>query len=121
MTTRSELETFIGALRFFTRLPVPGPLGQDSVALERAMRYFPAVGLIIGLLAGLAFAVTSFFWPKTLAVLAAMAAAILLTGALHEDGWSDMVDGFGGGWDREKVLAIMRDSCIGSFGSVALP
>ena len=68
MTTRSELETFIGALRFFTRLPVPGPLGQSSVALERAMRYFPAVGLIIGLLAGLAFAVTSFFWPKTLAV-----------------------------------------------------
>ena len=120
MTTRSELETFIGALRFFTRLPVPGPLGQDSVALERAMRYFPAVGLIIGLLAGLAFAVTSFFWPKTLAVLAAMAAAILLTGALHEDGWSDMVDGFGGGWDKEKILSIMRDSCIGSFGSVAM-
>ena len=44
----------------------------------------------------------------------------MVTGALHEDGWSDMVDGFGGGWDREKVLAIMRDSCIGSFGSVAL-
>ncbi len=120
MTTRSELETFLGAIRFFTRLPVPGTLGQDSIALERAIRYFPAVGLIIGALAGLAFAVTSFFWPKTLAVLAAMGTAIMVTGALHEDGWSDMVDGFGGGWDREKVLTIMRDSCIGSFGSVAL-
>ena len=120
MSTRSELETFLGAIRFFTRLPVPGVLGQDSVALERAIRYFAAVGLIIGALAGLAFAVTSFFWPKTLAVLAAMGTAIMVTGALHEDGWSDMVDGFGGGWDREKVLTIMRDSCIGSFGSVAL-
>lgn len=120
MSTRSELETFLGAIRFFTRLPVPGTIGQDSVALERAMRYFPAIGLIVGALAGLAFAVTSFFWPKTLAVLAAMGTAILVTGALHEDGWSDMVDGFGGGWDREKILAIMRDSCIGSFGAVAL-
>lgn len=120
MSTRSELETFFGAIRFFTRLPVPGTLGQDGVALARAMRYFPATGLIVGTLAGLAFALTTFFWPKTLAVLAAMAAAILTTGALHEDGWSDMVDGFGGGWDREKVLAIMRDSAVGSFGATAL-
>jgi cobalamin 5'-phosphate synthase/cobalamin synthase len=120
MSTRSQLETFLGAIRFFTRLPVPGTLGVDAVALERAMRYFPAIGLIVGGLAGLAFAVTTFFWPKTLAVLAAMATAILVTGALHEDGWSDMVDGFGGGWDREKVLAIMRDSCVGSFGAAGL-
>lgn len=120
MSPRSELETFLGAIRFFTRLPMPGTLGLDSIALERAMRYFPAIGLIVGGLAGLAFAVTTFFWPKTLAVLAAMATAILVTGALHEDGWSDMVDGFGGGWDREKVLAIMRDSCVGSFGAAGL-
>lgn len=120
MSTRSELETFLGAVRFFTRLPVPGTLGQDASALAKAMRYFPAIGLIVGALAGLAFAVTTFFWPKTLAVLAAMATAMLVTGALHEDGWSDMVDGFGGGRDRERVLAIMRDSNIGSFGAVGL-
>jgi adenosylcobinamide-GDP ribazoletransferase len=120
MSPRSELETFLGAIRFFTRLPVPGTLGLDAIALERAMRYFPAIGLIVGGLAGLSFAVTSFFWPKTLAVLAAMATATLVTGALHEDGWSDMVDGFGGGWDRDKVLAIMRDSCVGSFGATGL-
>lgn len=120
MSTRSQLETFLGAIRFFTRLPLPGMLGIDAIALERAMRYFPAIGLIVGGIAGLAFAITTFFWPKTLAVLAAMSAAILVTGALHEDGWSDMVDGFGGGWDREKVLAIMRDSCVGSFGAAGL-
>jgi len=120
MSPRSELETFLGAIRFFTRLPVPGKLGQDSVALERAIRYFPAIGLLVGTLSGLVFAVTSFFWPKTLAVLAAMAATLLVTGALHEDGWSDTVDGLGGGWTRERVLEIMRDSRVGSYGAVAL-
>ena len=120
MSTRSELETFLGALRFFTRLPVPGALGQDAPALARAMRYFSAVGLIVGAIAGLAFAITTFFWPKTLAVLAAMATAILITGALHEDGWSDTVDGLGGGRDKESALSIMRDSRIGTFGAVGL-
>ena len=120
MSTRSQLETFLGAIRFFTRLPVPGTLGQDGIALQRAMRYFPAIGLIVGALAGLAFAVTSFFWPKTLAVLAAMATAILVSGALHEDGWSDMVDGLGGAWNKERALEIMRDSCVDSFGATGL-
>ncbi|MDR0380265.1 MAG: adenosylcobinamide-GDP ribazoletransferase [Candidatus Accumulibacter sp.] len=120
MSKHSELETFLGAIRFFTRLPVPGTLGQDPAALNRAMRYFPAVGLLVGALAGLVFAVTTFFWPKTLAVLAAMITAILVTGAIHEDGWSDMVDGFGGGTDRETILAIMRDSRIGNFGAVGI-
>lgn len=120
MSTRSQLETFLAAIRFFTRLPVPGTLGQDGIALQRAMRYFPAIGLIVGTLAGLAFAVTSFFWPKTLAVLTAMGTAILVSGALHEDGWSDMVDGLGGAWNKERALEIMRDSCVGSFGATGL-
>ena len=120
MSHKSELETFIAAIRFFTWLPIPGPLGRSDESLEQAMRYFPAVGLIVGLLSGLTFAVTTFFWPKTLAVLAAMVAAILLTGALHEDGWCDMVDGFGGGLDKESILSIMRDSRIGGFGMLAM-
>lgn len=53
-------------------------------------------------------------------MLIAIAAAIGLTGALHEDGWSDMVDGFGGGWEKQRILDIMRDSRLGSFGAVAL-
>ncbi|MDR2112903.1 MAG: adenosylcobinamide-GDP ribazoletransferase [Candidatus Accumulibacter sp.] len=120
MSTRSELETFFGAIRFFTRLPALGTLGQDPAALGKGMRYFSSVGLIVGVLAGLVFAIATFFWVKTLAVLAAMVTAILVTGALHEDGWIDTIDGFGGGGDREQVLSIMRDSCIGSFGAVGL-
>ena len=120
MPIRRKLETFAAAIQFFTRLRTPGTQAQGSVALERAIRYFPATGLIVGGIAALVFALASVFWPKTLAVLAAIAVAIYLTGALHEDGWSDMVDGFGGGQDKEKTLAIMRDSCVGSFGAVAL-
>jgi adenosylcobinamide-GDP ribazoletransferase len=120
MFIRTELEYFFGAIRFFTRLPVPAWVGHSSEALERSSRYFPAVGLIVGGIAALVFAITSFVWPKTLAVLASMAITLYVTGAFHEDGWSDMVDGFGGGWGKTQILAIMKDSRIGSFGAVAL-
>ena len=120
MNLRSELDYFFGAIRFFTRLPIPAWVGHSSEALQRSIRYFPTVGLIVGGIAALVFASTSFFWPKTLAVLAAMASTLYITGAFHEDGWSDMVDGFGGGWEKEQILTIMKDSRIGSFGAVAL-
>ena len=115
-----ELEYFFGAVRFFTRLPVPGWVGHSAEALNHSARYFTLVGLIVGLIGALVFALTSFFFPKTLAVLLAMAATILVTGAFHEDGWADMVDGFGGGWTRERTLEIMKDSRIGSYGAIAL-
>ncbi len=120
ISARNELEYFFGAIRFFTRLPVPAWVGHSSKALERSSRYFPAVGLIVGGIAALVFLLTSFIWPKTLAVLASMAITLYITGAFHEDGWSDMVDGFGGGWEKTQILAIMKDSRIGSFGAVAL-
>jgi adenosylcobinamide-GDP ribazoletransferase len=120
MSARNEIAYFFGAIRFFTRLPVPRWVGHSSEALEQSTRYFPAVGLIIGGLAALVFALASGFWPKTLAVLASMAITLYATGAFHEDGWSDMADGFGGGWDKAQILMIMKDSRIGSFGAVAL-
>jgi adenosylcobinamide-GDP ribazoletransferase len=118
MSARRELDSLLGAIRFFTRLKVPGR--HDDVALERAIRYFPAVGLLVGAIAALVFVAASLVWPKTLALITAISAAVVVTGAIHEDGWSDMVDGFGGGASREKVLAIMRDSALGSFGALAL-
>ncbi len=117
---RRELEYFFGAIRFFTRLPVPAWVGHSPEALNHSARYFPLVGLVVGLIGALVFAASSFFLPKTLAVLLAMAATIHVTGAFHEDGWADMVDGFGGGWTRERTLEIMKDSRIGSFGAIAL-
>jgi adenosylcobinamide-GDP ribazoletransferase len=124
MSERSELETFLGAIRFFTRLPVPEAFGQDMddpAVRTGAMAYFPAVGLLaVGVPAAAAFAVAVYFWPKTLAVLAAMAAAMLVTGARHENGWVATVDALCGGGDRGTVLAGLREPGIGRFGVIAL-
>jgi adenosylcobinamide-GDP ribazoletransferase len=107
---RRELEYFFGAVRFFTRLPVPAWVGHSAAALNRSARYFPAVGLIVGGIGALVY----------LAVLLSMAATIYATGAFHEDGLADTVDGLGGGWDKLRILEIMKDSRVGSYGVVAM-
>jgi adenosylcobinamide-GDP ribazoletransferase len=117
---RQELASFLGAIRFFTRLPVPEWVGHSADGLNRSARYFPAVGILIGLIAALVYLLTSIFWPKTLAVLLAMAATLYATGAFHEDGLADTADGLGGGWDKARILDIMKDSRVGSYGVVAL-
>ncbi len=117
---RRELEYFLGAVRFFTRLPVPAWVGHSPAALNQAARYFPAVGLVVGLIGGLVYALATLFWPKTVAVLLSMAATLYATGAFHEDGLSDAVDGLGGGWEKGRILEIMKDSRVGSYGVVAL-
>ncbi|MDR1887911.1 MAG: adenosylcobinamide-GDP ribazoletransferase [Zoogloeaceae bacterium] len=115
-----ELDYFFGALRFFTRLPVPAWVGHGEEGLNHATRYFPAVGLLVGLIAALVWVMTSLFWPKPIALLLSLGATLLVTGAFHEDGLADMTDGFGGGWDKARILEIMKDSRIGNFGAIAL-
>jgi len=117
---RREAEAFLGAVRFFTRIPVPAWVGHSAEGLNRSARYFPAVGLLIGALAALAYLVAACLWPKPVAVLLSMAATIYATGAFHEDGLSDATDGLGGGWDKLRILEIMKDSRVGSYGVVAL-
>lgn len=117
---RQEAEAFFGAVRFFTRLPVPAWVGHSQDALDRAARYFPLVGILVGVLGGLTFLLTAYVLPVSLAILFSMAATLLVTGAFHEDGLADAVDGFGGGWTKPQVLAIMKDSRIGSYGAIAV-
>jgi adenosylcobinamide-GDP ribazoletransferase len=117
---RQEAEAFFGAVRFFTRLPVPAWVGHSQEALDRAARYFPLVGILVGALGGLTFLLAAFVLPVSIALLFSMAATLLVTGAFHEDGLADAVDGFGGGWTKPQVLAIMKDSRIGSYGALAI-
>ena len=108
------------AFQFLTRLPVPGP-PLDGKELGRALAWFPLPGLALGALAaGLAWLAGPHLAPGVLAVLVvALLAAV--TGGLHLDGLADVADGLGGGHgDRERSLAIMRDSRIGAFGAAAL-
>ena len=109
------------AAAFLTRLPIRSEEPAGLAVLARAARCFPLVGLGIGLAGALVYAVGSeLALPPLPATVLAVAAVVLLTGALHEDGFADTVDGFGGGRDRDHKLRIMRDSRIGTYGVIAL-
>jgi len=111
---------FLLAVGFFTRLPVPVLPDFHESELHHAARYFPLVGLLVGLLAAMVWWLAGWILPPALAVLCSMAATIYVTGAFHEDGLADSADGLGGGMDRARKLEIMQDSRLGSYGAIAL-
>lgn len=111
---------FLLALSFFTRIPVSSFANFQESDLNHSTKYFPLVGIIVGAVGALVFWLSDILLPLEVAVLLSMAATILLTGAFHEDGLTDAIDGLGGGWSKEQVLTIMVDSRIGSYGAVAL-
>jgi len=112
----------VRSLGFLSRLPVPGRYfeGHDG-GMSRTVQAFPVAGMLIMLPPAAVFGILlAFRSDPAVAALVALIALTLITGALHEDGLSDTADGVGGGRDREKALAIMRDSRIGSYGASAL-
>jgi adenosylcobinamide-GDP ribazoletransferase len=115
-----QVRLFFIALQFFTRVPIPRWVGFEPAWLQHASRYFPLVGLCVGIVAALVYGAAAWIWPAPVAVLLSTAASLYLTGAFHEDGLADMCDGFGGGYTRDKIMDIMKDSRIGSYGAVAL-
>lgn len=117
---RQEAESFLGAVRFFTRLPVPAWVGHSTEGLNQSARYFPLVGALVGALGAAAYVLSSLVFPLGLSVLISMVVTVLITGAFHEDGFADAVDGFGGGWEKAQILTIMKDSRIGSYGALGL-
>ena len=117
---RHELRLFFTALQFFTRLPVPRWVGFDAAWLQHATRYFPAVGILVGVVCAIGYWLASLLLPQVVAVLLSTAAGIYLTGAFHEDGFADVCDGFGGGMQASRVLEIMRDSRVGAYGAIGI-
>ena len=117
---KAEWRLWLVALSFFTRLPVPMAAEFNEADLNHAAKYFPLVGIVVGMVAAAIFGLAVVVWPVELAVLASMAATLWLTGAFHEDGLADAADGLGGGHSRARALTIMRDSRLGSFGAIAL-
>src|SRR5512146_3382426 len=118
---RGLLDDFIVATAVLTRLPVGAaiPAGGDG-DVAAAGWAFPLGGAGVGALAALAFLVAEIAGcGNTPAALLAVAAGVAVTGALHEDGLADTVDGFGGGAVRDAKLAIMRDSRPGTLGMLA--
>lgn len=117
---RKELNIFLNALMFYSRIPVPFRIEFSNEVLNKATRYFTLVGMIIGGLGALLYWLAALILPLPLAVALSMAGTIFITGAFHEDGFADFCDGFGGGYSKEKILDIMKDSRIGTYGSIGL-
>lgn len=115
-----ELRLFFTALQFFTRLPIPAWVGYQPDWLQQSARYFPLVGLLVGALSALVLWMAQWIWPAPIAVGLAIATGLLITGGFHEDGLADTFDGLGGAVSRERALAIMKDSRLGSYGALAL-
>lgn len=112
------------AVQFLTRLPVPWLAGLSgevvAVGLVRAVGWFPLVGALVGVITASVTMGAAMLWPVWVAVLLALAVEALVTGAFHEDAVADFCDAFGGGQSADDVRRIMKDSRIGSYGSVGL-
>jgi adenosylcobinamide-GDP ribazoletransferase len=117
---RRELIRLLAATQYFTCLPVPAWVGHSTAALTGAIRYLPAVGVLVGSAGAALFLLVSLLWTPLIAAVVSTIGTVVLTGALHEDGLADSMDGLGGGQRRERALAIMQDPRIGTFGALAL-
>jgi adenosylcobinamide-GDP ribazoletransferase len=107
------------AFQFLTRLPVPPiPVGPGDVG--RASAAFPLVGLVVGGLVLGVWAATAPLLGTVVAAILAVATAVAVTGAFHEDGLADTFDGLWGGWEPQRRIEIMRDSRVGTYGACAL-
>ncbi len=116
------IQPFWTCLRFYTRLPTPADAGGHAPPdFEASGWAIPLAGALVGAIGGMTLHISiRLGLSPALAATLAIAATALVTGALHEDGLADFVDGVGGGATRDAKLAIMRDSRLGSYGVLAL-
>ncbi len=115
-----SIKLFLCAVQFLTRLPI-GPIsGLPTDVLGEASVFFPLVGLLVAA-GGVALNHLLSPWVgRNILVMLVLLYFVVVTGGLHEDGLADAMDGFGGGWRKDQILSIMRDSRIGSFGATAI-
>jgi adenosylcobinamide-GDP ribazoletransferase len=117
---KKEWKIFLTAVMFMTRIRVPATIDHRPEYLQQSPRYFPLIGWMVGGWSALVFLIVNKFLSVDIALLASMIAGILTTGAFHEDGFADVCVGFGGGWTKDKILLIMKDSRLGTFGVIGL-
>ena len=108
------------ALIFFTRLPFWRVYQPPQACYKAVVEFWPLTGWLTGGAMAATLYLVSLVLPWPVAVIAAIIVRLLITGALHEDGLADFLDGFGGGGDRDRILAIMKDSHIGTYGVLGL-
>lgn len=114
------MRSFLAALMMFTRLPLWRIVRVDKKYYSHILLYWPVVGFLTGVTTWGTLYACAQIMPLLPACVLAIIARLVLTGALHEDGLADFFDGFGGGRDKESILRIMKDSHIGSYGTIGL-
>ncbi len=108
-------------IQFLTRIPVPnGNMPSEPKVFQKVVWFMPLVGMLIGLITAGVFVLCQLVFNALLAAAIAIAVELLVTGAFHEDAVADYFDAFGGGWTKEDILRILKDSRIGSFGAASL-
>jgi adenosylcobinamide-GDP ribazoletransferase len=118
---RGTLRPFLTGVMFLTRIPCPAWVGHDADHLARSTVWFPLIGALVGAWGGAFYLVGRTGWAApVVGVLLSTVATVWLTGAFHEDALADACDGFGGGWGKDDILRIMKDSRVGSYGVVGL-
>ncbi len=101
-----QIQVFLTAVMFFTRIPVPKNIDHSRYMLQRSARYFSWVGILVGAIGAVIFFLAAKIFSPALSIAFSMLATILTTGAFHEDGFADCCDAFGGGWTKEKILMM---------------
>ena len=117
---RRQVALLLAAIQFLTRLPMTAKRELPEDALAESSRFFPLVGAIVAAGAIALDAIAAPRAGRNVSVVLIMMYLVVITGGLHEDGLADAADGFGGGWTKDRVLAIMRDSSIGTYGTLAI-
>ncbi|QRN86683.1 adenosylcobinamide-GDP ribazoletransferase [Clostridia bacterium] len=113
------MKRFIAMLTFYTRMPIPKNMVLDTIDFEKSLGYVPIVGLLIGLVMyGMGYLFTRF--STSISSVLLVIVYLFVTGGLHIDGLADTLDAFGSNRPREKMLEIMKDSHVGSFGVLGI-
>jgi len=117
---KKEIYIFFTALIFFTRIPCPKWVKHDPSHLYKSSKYLPLIGIIVGSIGAITFYLSHLIFSIDIAIILSIFSTIYTTGGFHEDGFADVCDGFGGGWTKDKILSIMKDSTLGTYGVLGL-
>lgn len=114
------MKQFIAAITLFTRIPLWRFTSLPEGVFSQIIPFWSITGWITAGVTVAMLYLSALILPYEIALLVAISARLILTGAIHEDGLADFLDGFGGGKNKESILNIMKDSHIGSYGVIGL-
>lgn len=115
-----QINAFFTALSFYTRIPCCKLAKYEAEDVSISIKFLPLIGIVVGLVGGGVFFLSKTIFSLEVSIVLTLVSMLLITGAFHEDGFADSLDGFGGGYKKEDVIRIMKDSSIGSYGTIGL-